>query len=602
MVVNNCAAAVLLAAAALAGRRARGRRLARAADRDRRRVPDPRGRRAVRRACCVEVGTTNRTRLRDYARGAGRRDRRDPARAPVQLPRAGLRRGGVDRGAVRARGAGDRRRRLGRAGRRRSPLLAEEPAVRRSVRAGAALVCFSGDKLLGGPQAGVIVGTARGGRAPRSAIRSRARCGSTSSRWRRWRRRWRCIATRSARAARSRCSRCSKPIPAALQKRAPSAWRARSAARSCEAVAKVGGGALPLLELTGPGGGAAQREPGRDRRAAARGRPAGARRIQDGRVLLDPRTMADEEVEWVAAALRPLTLGTAGHIDHGKTALVRALTGVDTDRLPEEQRRGISIELGLRAAGAAQRPAAQRGRRAGAREARAHDGRGRDRDRPVPAGDRGRRRRDAADARAPGGAARAGRGARRGGDHEGRPGRSGAGGRARRASWCRRPRWRSARTAVAEALERVAAGAAVASRRCGRRAAARRPLVHDPRSRPGGDRHAVGGVDRARRRAARAARAARARACARSRSTTSRVERAAAGQRVAVNLRDAAPRARRRPRPPSRSSRPTSSTSCSTSAIEHGTRVHVHHGTRETRGARGVAGRPLPPAALRERR
>jgi selenocysteine-specific elongation factor len=42
----------------------------------------------------------------------------------------------------------------------------------------------------------------------------------------------------------------------------------------------------------------------------------------------------------------PLTVGTAGHIDHGKTWLVRALTGKDTDRLPEEQRRGISIELG----------------------------------------------------------------------------------------------------------------------------------------------------------------------------------------------------------------------------------------------------------------
>jgi selenocysteine-specific elongation factor len=42
----------------------------------------------------------------------------------------------------------------------------------------------------------------------------------------------------------------------------------------------------------------------------------------------------------------PLTLGTAGHIDHGKTALVRALTGVDTDRLPEERERGISIALG----------------------------------------------------------------------------------------------------------------------------------------------------------------------------------------------------------------------------------------------------------------
>jgi selenocysteine-specific elongation factor len=46
-------------------------------------------------------------------------------------------------------------------------------------------------------------------------------------------------------------------------------------------------------------------------------------------------------------APRPLTVGTAGHVDHGKTALVRALTGRDTDRLAEEQRRGMSIELGF---------------------------------------------------------------------------------------------------------------------------------------------------------------------------------------------------------------------------------------------------------------
>jgi selenocysteine-specific elongation factor len=46
-------------------------------------------------------------------------------------------------------------------------------------------------------------------------------------------------------------------------------------------------------------------------------------------------------------APRPLILGTAGHIDHGKTSLVRALTGVDTDRLPEEKARGITIELGF---------------------------------------------------------------------------------------------------------------------------------------------------------------------------------------------------------------------------------------------------------------
>ncbi len=48
-----------------------------------------------------------------------------------------------------------------------------------------------------------------------------------------------------------------------------------------------------------------------------------------------------------AAAPQSLVLGTAGHIDHGKTALVRALTGRDLDRLPEEKARGITIELGF---------------------------------------------------------------------------------------------------------------------------------------------------------------------------------------------------------------------------------------------------------------
>src|SRR5262245_29182566 len=42
-----------------------------------------------------------------------------------------------------------------------------------------------------------------------------------------------------------------------------------------------------------------------------------------------------------------MIIGTAGHIDHGKTSLVRALTGVDTDRLKEEKARGISIDLGF---------------------------------------------------------------------------------------------------------------------------------------------------------------------------------------------------------------------------------------------------------------
>ncbi|MDT7808633.1 MAG: selenocysteine-specific elongation factor [Acidobacteriota bacterium] len=45
--------------------------------------------------------------------------------------------------------------------------------------------------------------------------------------------------------------------------------------------------------------------------------------------------------------MRSVIVGTAGHIDHGKTTLVRALTGVDADRLPEEKRRGITIDLGF---------------------------------------------------------------------------------------------------------------------------------------------------------------------------------------------------------------------------------------------------------------
>ena len=45
--------------------------------------------------------------------------------------------------------------------------------------------------------------------------------------------------------------------------------------------------------------------------------------------------------------MRNIIVGTAGHIDHGKTLLVKTLTGVDTDRLPEEKARGISIDLGF---------------------------------------------------------------------------------------------------------------------------------------------------------------------------------------------------------------------------------------------------------------
>ena len=49
----------------------------------------------------------------------------------------------------------------------------------------------------------------------------------------------------------------------------------------------------------------------------------------------------------VAQNSRPFVIGTSGHIDHGKTTLVKALTGVDTDRWVEEKKRGITIDLGF---------------------------------------------------------------------------------------------------------------------------------------------------------------------------------------------------------------------------------------------------------------
>ena len=45
--------------------------------------------------------------------------------------------------------------------------------------------------------------------------------------------------------------------------------------------------------------------------------------------------------------MKNIIIGTAGHVDHGKTTLIKALSGIDTDRLAEEKKRGITIELGF---------------------------------------------------------------------------------------------------------------------------------------------------------------------------------------------------------------------------------------------------------------
>ena len=149
-----------------------------------------------------------------------------------------------------------------------------------------------------------------------------------------------------------------------------------------EAVAKVGGGALPLLELEGPAVALpGARAPDATAARLRAGDPPVLARIQDGPRAAGPAHDGRRGGRRGAAASRgassaaPLTLGTAGHIDHGKTALVAR-----ADRRRHRPAAGGAAardldRARLRAARAAERPAAVRRRRAGARALRAHDGR-----------------------------------------------------------------------------------------------------------------------------------------------------------------------------------------------------------------------------------
>ena len=228
------------------------------------------------------------------------------------------------------------------------------------------MVCFSGDKLLGGPQAGVIVGQAAVlerirrhplARAMRIDKLSLAALEATLELYRDPQRALREIpvlaaAAESADAVRERAQRLAD----------------RLGGEVVASTARVGGGAVPLLELPSfacalDGGDAlAAALRASDPPVVARGpRGPGAARLPHAHRRPVP---ADQ----------PLTLGTAGHIDHGKTALVAALTGVDTDRLPQEKARGISIELGYAPLELPSGPAAVGRGRARARAVRAHDG------------------------------------------------------------------------------------------------------------------------------------------------------------------------------------------------------------------------------------
>jgi L-seryl-tRNA(Ser) seleniumtransferase len=174
------------------------------------------------------------------------------------------------------------------------PVLDGEPPVRRSVRAGAALVTFSGDKLLGGPQAGIVVGEREAVAACRRHPLARALRIDVLS----------LAALEATLAVYRDPERAVRELPVLrMLTEDPSARAARLAERTggtvVRATARVGGGALPLLELPGP---AVALDGDAEAVAAAlrAADPPVVGRISEGRVLLDPRTLTDAEVELVA--------------------------------------------------------------------------------------------------------------------------------------------------------------------------------------------------------------------------------------------------------------------------------------------------------------
>ena len=294
LVVNNNAAAVLLALAALAEGRevvvSRGELIEIG---DGFRIPDVLARSGAR---LVEVGTTNRTRAADYDRAVGPdtavllRVHQSNFRVVgfTELPSVGelakvAKRHGLP--LVDDLGSGA------------LAQVEDEPSVRESLEAGADLVCFSGDKLLGGPQAGIVVGSAELveklrrhplQRAVRADKLTLAALEGTLT-----------LYLDPARAARE--------VPV-LRMAGESADDVRVRAERLaelvggeveETVARIGGGALPLAEL--PSFACAVEE--ELATPLRQGEPPVIGVVRDGRLLLDCRTLSDDEMDEVAAAV-----------------------------------------------------------------------------------------------------------------------------------------------------------------------------------------------------------------------------------------------------------------------------------------------------------
>jgi L-seryl-tRNA(Ser) seleniumtransferase len=294
LAVNNNAAAVLLCLAATAAGGevliSRGQLIEIG---DGFRIPDILAQSGAR---LVEVGTTNRTSIADY-----RRALTSETRAILRVHQSNFRivgftaHPGLDELAEVAGGDVALIDDLGSGALLDLPDLLDEPTARASIEAGAGLVCFSGDKLLGGPQAGIIVGTAEAVRRVKRHPLARAmRIDKLSL-----------AALEATLELYRNPAQALSQIPV-LQSLGEPIERVRERAeRLCrrlrgqltETTAKVGGGALPLLEL---GSFACALDGGDELAARLReGDPPVIARVREGRVLLDCRTLSDEDCDLI---------------------------------------------------------------------------------------------------------------------------------------------------------------------------------------------------------------------------------------------------------------------------------------------------------------
>jgi len=294
LVVNNNAAAVLLALAALAEGRdvlvSRGELIEIG---DGFRIPDVLARSGAR---LVEVGTTNRTRAGDYERAIG-----SETALLLRVHQSNFRLVGFTELPSVAELAKV-------AQRHELPLVddlgsgaliqvEDEPSVHDSLAAGADLVCFSGDKLLGGPQAGIVVGNAElVERLRRHPLQRAVRADKLTL-----------AALEGTLALYLEPERALREVPVlrmALEDADAVRARAERLAELAggeveETVGRIGGGALPLAELPSFAC-AVEEELAGPLRA---GDPPVVGVVRDGRLLLDCRTLSDDEAGEVAAAV-----------------------------------------------------------------------------------------------------------------------------------------------------------------------------------------------------------------------------------------------------------------------------------------------------------